>query len=75
MIVDNEQLTIALSKLPQLRREVLFLYCFVGYRDVAIGRLFGRYRSSINSQRNVELKQSRKEWERLEHKEQEANIF
>ena len=33
VIVDNEQLATALSRLPQLRREVLLLYYFVGYRD------------------------------------------
>lgn len=75
VIVDNERLATALSRLPQLRREVLLLYYFVGYRDEAIGRLYGRYRSSINSRRNVALKQLRKEWERLEHEEQKANTF
>ena len=69
VIVDNEQLAAALSKLPELRREVLLLYYFVGYRDEAIGRLYGRCRSTINSRRNVALKQLRKEWERLEHEE------
>ncbi len=69
VIVDDEQLATALSRLPQLRREVLLLYYFVGYRDEAIGRLYGRCRSSINRRRNVALKQLRKEWERLKHEE------
>ena len=69
VIVDNERLATALSRLPKLRREVLLLYYFVGYRDEAIGRLYGRCRSTINSRRNVALKQLRKEWERLEHEE------
>lgn len=69
VIVDNERLATALLRLPQLRREVLLLYYFVGYHDEAIGRLYGRCRSSINSRRNVALKQLRKEWERLEHEE------
>ena len=73
VIVDNEKLAKALSRLPKLRREVLLLYYFVGYRDEAIGRLYGRCRSTINSRRNVALKQLRKEWERLEHEEQEAD--
>lgn len=34
---------------------------FVGYRDEAIGKLYGRCRSSINSWRNIVLKQLRKE--------------
>lgn len=75
VIVDNERLATALSKLPQLRREVLLLYYFVGYRDEAISRLYGRCKSSINSRRNVALKQLRKEWERLEHEEQKADTF
>ena len=37
VIVDDEQLAMALSRLPELRREVLLLYYFVGYRDEAIG--------------------------------------
>lgn len=75
VIVDDERLAMALSKLPVLGREVLLLYYFVGYRDEAIGRLYGRCRSTINSRRNVALKQLRKEWERLEHEEQEADTF
>ena len=67
--VDNERLATALSRLPKLRREVLLLYYFVGYRDEAIGRLYGRCRSTINHRRNVALKQLRKEWERLGHEE------
>ena len=75
VIVDNEQLAKVLSRLPKLRREVLLLYYFVGYRDETIGRLYGRCRSTINNRRNVALKQLRKEWERLEHEEQEADTF
>mgnify|MGYP002510310850 CR=1 FL=1 len=69
VVVDDEQLAMALSRLPKLRREVLLLYYFVGYRDEAIGRLHGRCRSTINCRRNVALKQLRKEWERLKHEE------
>lgn len=69
VIVDDERLATALSKLPRLSQEVLLLYYFVGYRDETIGRLYGRCRSSINRRRNVALKQLRKEWERLEHEE------
>ncbi len=75
VIVDNEQLATAFSRLLQLRQEVLLLYYFVGYRDEAIGRLYGHCRSSINRRRNVALKQLRKEWERLEHEEQETDTF
>ena len=75
VIVDDERLATALSKLPELRQEVLLLYYFVGYRDEAISRLYGRCRSTINSRRNVALKQLRKEWGRLEHEEQKADTF
>ena len=75
VIVDDEQLAMALSRLPKLRREVLLLYYFVGYRDEAIGRLYGRCRSSINRRRNVALKQLQKERERLEHEEQKTDTF
>ena len=75
VIVDDERLATTLAKLPELRQEVLLLYYFIGYRDEAIGRLYGRCRSTINSRRNVALKQLRKEWERLEHEEQKADTF
>lgn len=75
IIVDNEQLATALSRLPKLRREVLLLYYFVGYRDEAIGRLYGRCRSTINSRRNIALKQLRKKWEKLEHEKQKTDTF
>ena len=69
VVVDDERLATALSRLPELRREVLLLYYFIGYRDEAIGRLYRRCRSTINHRRNVALKQLRKEWERLKHEE------
>ena len=75
VIVDDERLAAALSRLPKSRQEVLLLYYFIGYRDEAIGRLYGRCRSTINSRRNVALKQLRKEWGRLEHEEQKADTF
>lgn len=75
VIVDNERLAKALSRLPKLYREALLLYYFLGYCDEAIGRLYGRCRSSINSRGNVALKQLRKEWERLEYEEQKVDIF
>ena len=37
------------------------IYYFLGYRDGAIGRLYGRCRSLINRRRDVALKQLRKE--------------
>ena len=69
VIVDNERLTKALLKLPKLYREVLLLYYFLGYRDEAIDRLYGRCRSTINHRRIMALKRLRKEWEKLKHEE------
>lgn len=39
VIVNDERLATALSRLSELRRKVLSLYYFVGYCDEAIGRL------------------------------------
>lgn len=75
VIVDDERLATALSRLPKLHREALLLYYFVGYRNEAIGRLYGRCRSTINSRKNVALKQLRKEWEGLKHEEQKTDTF
>lgn len=69
VIVDNERLAKALSRLPKLYREVLLLYYFLDYRDEAIGSLYGRCRSTINHRRNLALKRLRKEWEKLKHEE------
>ena len=75
VVVDDEQLAMALSRLPKLRREVLLLYYFIGYRDEAIGRLYERCRSSINRRRNIALNQLWKEWKKLEHEKQKAETF
>lgn len=69
VIVDNEQLAKALSRLPKLYREALLLYYFLDYCDEAIGRLYGSCRSTINHRRNLALKRLRKEWEKLKHEE------
>lgn len=69
VIVDDERLAKALSRLPKLYREALLLYYFLDYRDEAIGRLYGRCRSTINHRRNLALKRLRKEWEKLKHEE------
>lgn len=69
VIVDNERLAKALSRLPKLYREVLLLHYFLDYCDEAIGRLYRRCRSTINHRRNLALKRLRKEWEKLKHEE------
>ena len=64
VIVDDKRLAVALSKLSARRREIVLLYYFCGYRDMAIGKLYGYCRSTTNYQRQAALKQLRKE---LEH--------
>lgn len=40
VIVESEQLAAALLRLPEKRREVLFLRYYLGYSDTEIGRLW-----------------------------------
>ena len=63
VVIDNERLAVALSKLPERRREIVLLYYFCGYIDKAIGNLYGYCRSTTNYQRQAALKQLRKELE------------
>ena len=75
IIVANKRLADALSKLTEQRRNVLFLYFFLGYTDAQIGKEYGRNRSTANYWKLAALKQLRKEMERLEHEEQEADTL
>lgn len=67
IVIDDERLAVALSKLSAQRREIVLLYYFCGYRDMTIGKLYGYCRSTTNYKRQAALKQLRKE---LEHEEQ-----
>ncbi len=75
IVVANKQLADALLKLSEQRRNVLFLYFFFGYTDAQIGKEYGRNRSTANYWKLAALKQLRKEMERLEYEEQEADTF
>ena len=66
IVVGNERLAAALPKLSARRQEIVLLYYFCGYRDKAIGKLYGCCRSTTNYQRQAALKLLRKE---LEHEE------
>lgn len=70
VIIENEQLATALSRLTAARQEVLLLYFFLGYRDIKIGKLYGICRSSANSRRRIAMKHLKKELERLGHEKQ-----
>ena len=69
VIVESEQLAAALLRLPEKRREVLFLRYYLGYSDTEIGRLFGVCRSTIFRRRKRSLRFIRKELEALEDEE------
>ncbi|MCH5263668.1 MAG: sigma-70 family RNA polymerase sigma factor [Lachnospiraceae bacterium] len=63
VIIGNERLATALSKLSEQRQEIVLLYYFCDYRDKVIGKLYGYCRSTTNYQRQAALKQLRKELE------------
>ena len=69
VIVESEQLTAALLRLPEKRREVLFLRYYLGYSDTKIGKLFGVCRSTIFHRRKRALHLLRQEMEALENEE------
>lgn len=69
VIVESEQLAAALLRLPEKRREVLFLRYYLGYSDTEIGRLFGVCRSTIFHRRKRALRLLRKEMEALKDEE------
>lgn len=61
--IENEQLACALLKLPENRREILFLRFFLGYSDMEIGKMYGRCRTTIFRRRKAALRLLRKEME------------
>lgn len=69
IIIINEQLAIALSRLPEQRRVVLLMYFFLGYTDTKIGNEYGLSRSTANYWKLAALKQLKKEWEKTKHEE------
>lgn len=75
IVIASKRLADALLKLTEQRRNILLLYFFLGYTDAQIGTEYGRNRSTVNYWKLAALKQLRKEMERLEHEEQEADTF
>ena len=69
VIVESEQLAAALLRLPEKRREILFLRYYLSYNDEEIGRLFGVCRSTIFHRRKRALRLLRQEMEVLENEE------
>lgn len=69
IIIVNERLAIALSRLPEQRRVVLLMYFFLSYTDTKIGNEYGRSRSTANYWKLAALKQLKKEWEKTKHEE------
>ena len=66
IIVESEQLAAALLRLPEKRREVLFLRYYLGYSDTEICQICGISRSAVFRRRKVALRLLRKEMEALE---------
>ena len=66
VIVESELLAAALFRLPEKRREVIFLRYYLGYSDVEIGEMFGVCRSTVFRRRKRALRFIRKEMEALE---------
>ena len=75
IVVASKRLADALLRLPEQRRTVLLMYFFLGYTDTEVGNEYGRSRSTANYWKHAALKQLRKEMERLEHEEQEADTL
>lgn len=69
VIVESELLAKALLRLPEERREILFLRFYLGCSDIEIGKMFGRCRSSINRRKNYALRLLQKEMEALQNEE------
>ena len=69
VIVESEQLAAALLRLPEKRREVLFLRYYLGYSDEEIGKMCGISRSAVFRRRKRALRLLRKEMEALENEE------
>ena len=69
VIVESEQLAAALLRLPEKRREVLFLRYYLGYSDTEICQICGISRSAVFRRRKVALRLLRKEMEALENEQ------
>ena len=69
VIVESEQLATALLRLPETRREVLFLRYYLGYSDEEISKMCGISRSAVFRRRKRALRLLRKEMEALENEE------
>ena len=69
VIMESELLAKALLRLPEKRREILFLRFLLGYSTIEIGKLLGRCPSSINRSKNYALRLLRKEMEALQNEE------
>ena len=69
VIVESEQLAAALLRLPEKRREVLFLRYYLGYSDEEISKMRGISRSAVFRRRKIALRFMRKEMEALENEE------
>ena len=69
VIMESELLAAALLRLPEKRREVLFLWYYLGYSDEEISKMCGISRSAVFRRRKIALHLLRIEMEALENEE------
>lgn len=69
VIVESELLAAALLRLPEKRREVLFLRYYLDYSDAEICQIYGISRSAVFRRRKIALRLLRKEMEALKNEE------
>ena len=75
MIQNRYLLKKLLHKFKYFCNSFFVLLIFIRYTAAQIGKKYGRSRSTANYWKLAALKQLRKEMERLEHEEQEADTF
>jgi len=67
--IENERLALAMMKLPTLKRDVVLLRFFLGFKEKDIAVMYGYQRHTINYHKNRSLKLLHQEMERIEHEE------
>ena len=67
VMIENERLALALTKLPEQMRDLILLLFFIGFKEKEIAAMYGLQRHTINYHKNKSLKLLRQEMERIEH--------
>ncbi len=69
VMLSNPDLAAALSALPEMEREIIFLYFFQHLTQKEIGKRYGRTRSTAGRHIYIDLRRLRKEMEVLSHEQ------